>query len=596
MKSRTTWFLLWVTLAVAGYVSWDLKKGTTTDQARQQQKRLVELKAADVTGLELAHTNQTVELQKAGGQWLIKKPSALRASQGAVNSLLDELELAERERLLTGKDLDRAQPADFGLEKPWLKITVQRAAGPLTVLIGAETPTKDAYFIQVAGQKEIQVAAKSIATRLDRSLDDLRERTVVDFTPAAATRLEIKNRDRVVELAKSATDKVWALSRPLAGRADQSKASELLGALSNLRVTDFVSEDTAAARTHHLDEPVTEVTVWTGDAGQTVLFGPALTNDATKVYAKLKGAASIFTVPADAAQKFVLQVNDVRDRKVLPVAEADVQGIQIIAAGQELTLARTGGVWRVTAPQAIAAEDSEVSRLLEQLTGLSVQQFIADVPTDLEKFGLATPAVTVSLQGQGTNVLAQLLVGGADDSNGWRFVKRASETFVYGVDANLGTWLPTGIGAVRTRQLVDVKSSEIKKLTVQKGLAQVVVERNADGRWQLVEPAQGVLDIAVADRLAEALASLRAEEFLETKPAESGLDAPEVVITTATGAISLGKPAGPGKCYAAWGDPALVFTLAESTAQTLAAPFVTIPTPPPVEPATNAPPVAVPAQ
>jgi len=575
MKTRTTWVLLIVTVAVAGFVAWEFQKGTTTDQARQQRKRLVHFKAAEATGVELVHTNQTVVLQKAGSTWAIQKPYAVRASPGAVNSLLDELELAERERLLAD-----AAPAEFGLDKPWLRITIQRPAGPLTVLVGAETPTRDAYFLQVAGQKEIQVVPKYVVSRLDRSLDDLRDRTVLEVT--GPTRLELRNRDRLIELTKTADR--WGLSQPLTARADQTKVNALINTLTNLRVLDFVSEDPGAVHAYGLDEPVTEVTVWTGDKGQTVLFGRAPTNDATKVYAKLKSADSVFTVAATAAQEFAVPVHDVRDRQILPVAAADVQTIQIVAAGKELALARTDSVWRVTAPQSLPAEESEVTRLLRQLADLTVQQFVADVPTDLDRFGLATPELTVSLQGQGTNVL---LVGGADATNGWRYAKRADEPFVYGVDAKVIASLPVSPWAVRRRQLVDLKPDQIKKLTLQKGGEQVVVERNAAGKWQLVQPAQGILNVEAADRMAETLATLRVEEFLETKPAEAGLDAPVVVVTAEPGTLRLGQPAGAEKRFATWAET--VGTVAESTAKIFTVPLVTTP------PATNTPPVTTPA-
>ena len=585
MKSRTTWFLLVITLAVAAYVSWDVKKGKTTDEARQRRKRVVELKANTVTGLELVRTNQTIVLKKTGDRWSITKPYAVRASNAAVNSLLDELELAERQRLLTATDLAGMKLADFGLEPPRLKLTLQRPGGALTVLVGNETPTKDAQYVQVAGQAEILVVQKYIVSRLDRSLDDLRERTVVELTPSAATRLQIKNRERFVELVK--TQNRWHLSQPLAARADSTQISSLLTTLSGLRVADFVSEEPAAVHAHDLDEPVTEVTVWTGETGQTLLIGATVTNDTTKVYAKLKSADSIFTVPADAAQKFVVQINDLRDRSVLPVETAEVASVQIWAANQELKLTRTDTVWRVMAPQEITAETSIVDEMLRKLTGLRVQEFIADVPTDLDSFGLAAPGLTVSLYGQGTNILAQLLIGSLDLSNGWRYVKRGDEPFVYGVESNLVGWVPTTVRAVRTRRLADWKADDIKKLAVTQDKEQVIIERNSAEQWQLVQPTERSLDSEAARRLAEAVAGLRAEEFLESAPVESGLETPTVTVTATVGnqeyVIRIGQPNGTDKRYAAWADPAAVFTVTEFTAQTLSASLLS-------PPATNTPP------
>jgi len=46
----------------------------------------------------------------------------------------------------------------------------------------------------------VLVVPRTIYERVDRTLDDLRDRTVIDFQAALATRVEIKSADRVIEL------------------------------------------------------------------------------------------------------------------------------------------------------------------------------------------------------------------------------------------------------------------------------------------------------------------------------------------------------------------------------------------------------------
>ena len=327
------------------------------------------------------------------------------------------------------------------------------------MLVGNETPTKDALYVRVQGQKNVLVAPKSVYAPLDTKLDDLRDRVVVDFLPASATRLEIRSADRVIELSKTAatpsTDSQWMLTRPLAVRADPRKASELLADLNELRVRDFVSEDPKDLHAYQLDEQEHDITIWTGDAGKTLSLGRALTNDATKVYAKLKGADSIFTVPAAAAQKFAVQANDLRDAHVLRFGPDAVREIDVIHGTEKISLVRTATTWMITVPKAVPAEDPEVDALLGHLTDLKATQFVADVATDLDKYGLAAPTVTVNLLGTGTNTVTQLLVGTTDASNAVRFVKRADEPYVYGVATNVDEWLPRNYLALRSRHLAD---------------------------------------------------------------------------------------------------------------------------------------------
>jgi hypothetical protein len=588
MKSRTTWMLVFIALLIGGLVALDHYKGTTTEDAEARRKHFLDFQAKDVTSLKIELTNQVFVLEKSGDQWQIKQPLNVRANSSTISSILDELEFAERSRTITEKELKGANLDEFGLEKPRARATLRAKKGTVGLLVGNETPTKDALYVQVQGKRTVLVVPKSVYDRLNRTLDDLRDRVVVDFQPASATRLEIKSADRVIELAKSAaptnTETRWALTRPLAARADARKVSELLADLSALRALDFESEDPKELHTYQLDEPEREVTVWTGESGKTLLLGRTLTNNVSKVYAKLKSADSIFTVPASTARKFAVQANDLRDARVLSFMQDDVRGIELNHGTEKISLARTGSIWNIIAPTPITAEDSVVQQMLGHLADLNATQFVADVATDLDKYGLATPRATVTLRNGTTNDLVQLLVGAQDASNTVQFVKRADEPFVYGVSTNIDAWLPGNYLALRSHRLADLNANQINELTVEKKSGKTVVQRGADKKWRLVEPSQGVLDNDALQRVLDGIVQLQAQELVHEGRdglAGYGLDQPEAMITVAVGeqhyTLALGKLSGPDRRYALWSDPALVFMIRENQANTVSKDIVTSP-------------------
>jgi hypothetical protein len=424
----------------------------------------------------------------------------------------------------------------------------------------------------------------------------LRDRAVVDVSPLNATRIEIKG-ERSVELTKTTAttaESHWAISRPIAARADQRKVGDLLDELSILRVADFVSEDPKDIHAYQLDEPTREITVWTGDTGKTLLIGKALTNDATKVFAKLKSADSIFTIAADSAKKFAVQANDLRDARVLTLNEPDVRSFEVLRGVDKIQLARdTNNVWRLTAPVALDVDDERVSALLSKLNGLKATQYVADVATDLDKFGLAAPTATVTLYGTGTNVLAQLLIGSLDTTNAISHVKRVDEPFIYGVDTNIIGWLPANALALRTRRVTELKPDQVTKLVVEKTSTETnqppqrtVIERGTDNNWKMVEPTQGVLDLDGVRNLLDNMDRLRAEEFIREgldNLAEYGLDKPGLKITATAGGktytLQLGKARSGDGQYASWSDPALVFTVAAHNLDNFQKDIVTAPLP-----------------
>jgi hypothetical protein len=563
MDSRKTLFLLVLVAIAGGVVLWDHYRGVPTEERLAKSKRVIQLDTKTVTQIELVRSNETIRLEKTGDHWDIKEPLAVRAEFSAVSSLLDELEFADRLRTLSDKDVAAANLAEFGLAAPALTIKLRHKTGSTVVRIGAETPAGDAVYVNVEGQKPVFVVRKFTFNRVHQSLDQLRSRTVMEFSPAATTKLEIKSAERSVELTKS---NLWVLTRPLAARADQGKVGELLNDLQNLRVLDFVSEKPADVHTYNLDEPEREITVFAGATGQTLLFGKPLTNDSSKVYAKLKGADSIFTVAATSAKRFAVQVNDLRDPRLLTIAPAEAQTVQLTRGADKISLRRESSGWQVVSPIALPADDEAVRAFLAELNGWRVKQFVADVVTDLEKFGLANPALTLAVDG-----VPELQVGGMDAASSVRFVKRADEPFIYGIEPAAVEKVPGDYGAFRSRVVFDFAPAQITKLTV----GEVTVSRNDSGLWQLVAPAQGVLDVEAVNAVAGVVAALRAERFGRPKTESDGGNL--VVKFTAAGVNHWIGNAGNG-LFAA-DNTELTFQLAAPIVETLSKKLVHEPTP-----------------
>ncbi len=503
MNSRKTLFLVVLAGIIGGLVVCDQFKGTTTSDRELQSKRILNLDTKQVSHFELARSNQTIVLEKTVDNWDIKQPIAVRADSSAVNATLDTLEFAERSRTLTAKDLQGVNLASFGLVPPRASIKLQAKSGPVTLLIGNETPMKNALYVQVAGRREVCVAPSSLYDNATQNLDTLRSRTTIEFTPTSVTRLEIKTAGRVIELKKS--DSRWTIMRPLTARADQDKISELLSGLASLRVLDFVSEDPKDLHTFHLDEPDREVTIFTGETGTTLLLGRSPTNDTGKVYAKLKNNDSIFTIASEPAKRFAVQINDLRDLRLLAFEPATVTSIAIAHGVDTLAIHRDAQGWKLTTPVSVAAEEAMVTRLLDDLSGMRAKRFVADVTTEPQRYGLATPIATVTLTGAGTNIF---LIGSVDESNTVRFVKCVGEEFIYGVAADLLEQLPANYAALRSRSVCDFTAEKITQLVA----GDVTVARESD-KWKLVAPSSGTLDTNAVDAVVATLAKLRAVSF-----------------------------------------------------------------------------------
>ncbi|MCX7887267.1 MAG: DUF4340 domain-containing protein, partial [Verrucomicrobiae bacterium] len=359
MNPRTTVLLVITALILGAILYWDHRRSVTTEEAERRAKKLIELKADEVVRLELVRSNLAIVVVKQDNRWEIREPIVARADDHAVNAILDQLEFAQRQRTIPEDELSSEALRDFGLLNPSLQLAVRDKTGTHTIFFGAETATKDAVYARVQGQKQICVVPKHVFEQANLPLDSLRSRVLMDFSVGAATRLEIKVAERVIGLAKSASkpsaEPRWSIVKPFHARADQRKVADLLAGLSAIRVSDFVSETAKDIHFYRLDEPRMELTVGTADRTITLLVGGTPTNDASKVYVKLRNTDPVYTVRADSAKKFDLHVNDLRDTQVLGFHEEDIHRIEVATPAEKVTLVKTAAFWNVAGPVAIPA-------------------------------------------------------------------------------------------------------------------------------------------------------------------------------------------------------------------------------------------------
>src|SRR3984893_17814994 len=79
--------------------------------------------------------------------------------------------------------------------------------------------------------------------------------------------------------------------------------------------------------------------------------------------------------------------------------------------GSVIEVARKGNDWMITKPREYPADKAAVQQLLDVIVGARVAEFIEDNPQDLEKFGLARPALQFEVSGGKDNAKETVLIG-----------------------------------------------------------------------------------------------------------------------------------------------------------------------------------------
>jgi len=325
------------------------------------------------------------------------------------------------------------------------------------------------------------------ADRLDKPISDFRDKTVLNVERGDVARISLVGRERI-ELAR--TDGGWGITEPVSTAANGAKVDGLLDRAFHLVADQFVDDNPRNLRQYGLEagEERLVLRIWTKPpqastqpasgtgqaatepasqpAGPAKTYGLALGAKTEQTrYAKLLDSPSVFLVRAELLDDLQVSLDDLRDKQVMPVVVEQVVRLDLNLPAGKAELARQDGAWRMTSPYKGDANGEAVDKMLSDLNNLQAET-IRDDADVLARFGLETPAGTITVHQAGKSDKQVLLIGAASPSGEMTFLKRASANSVAVVKTASLTPVvadPAGYWAARMLQVpADMEVSELR--------------------------------------------------------------------------------------------------------------------------------------
>jgi hypothetical protein len=194
--------------------------------------------------------------------------------------------------------------------------------------------------------------------------------------------------------------------------------------------------------------------------------------------------------------------------KILTLDASAVTSLSIRKRDQgTTTLDRDHEAWRITAPAPLAADRESVASLLSTLSSLSSEHLIADKVSDPASYGLADPAlkITVSLKDHQTR---ELLIGDQTPAGNAYYAMLSGDPRVFTLASYNQTSLDKSSNDLRDKRLLTADFDQVSQIELsnQKGgkKQQITFARNKDA-WQILRP---VPSRAATDQVAELIRSL----------------------------------------------------------------------------------------
>lgn len=558
MKFRTTLILLVLAGALGAYLWFVEQHQQTTKEAQESSRQVVKVDRDKITGISIKNPEAKIELIKKDNEWHLQEPLKDRADTMAISQLFTSLEMLKHDAIIRGdgKGPEKDQIKEFGLANSETKIRLSGSEPPVELLFGKDAAVEGKVYVRVEGSNTVYVISNDLKNQISKKPDEFRDKKLTDLTVAKVNRALIKSAGGEIEVQKK--NDHWSLAKPLKARGDDAKIGDLISQAITARIDTFVA-DGANLSAHGLEPPRGTVSLYTDGNDQPVVLNigtnPKEEKDKEKTYAKLSTRDAVVLLPKSIETVLETKPNDLRDKNLVRFENDIVDRINIEPAGKEkLVLARDKEKWVRKAEKDQPINSASATRLLDDLKGATVVNFVADVATDLPKYGLDNPQVKVTLSSYasentaeskaGEKPIVAILFGKVEGND--VYVKLDDEPFIVSVARTVLDSIVTDPLQLQELTIYQHKPEEIAAFEViREGQPTLSFERDKDKNWKLAK-GDGTVNQVAAQSLVNTLASLRAVRWVGAATPEHGFDKPALTVNfkaagNTTGKLTLAK-------------------------------------------------------
>lgn len=577
MNGKSTVFLLFAAVLLGLFIVF-FERGTKSTQARiEQSVRAFNFNPDSVTALKIMSDNLNIECRREKNGWIMKKPVDEPADGGAVEKFLFSLEGVGRGETITpGQFAERSlKMADFGLEQPGIRIVLSGPERETVYLLGAPTALGDAVYAMQEGQPDVFTAEASVMEILPAAAESFRSRLLFQDDRSKVRQISLHREDGFLQVERDKEGR-WFLRQPVAGRADRSRVYEWLDELFKYEITDFRSSVASDADLYGLaDSPLHVSLMFNGDdSGRTLILGRQVAENPELIYAQRVAGGAVFTVPAALAQMLRVKESDWRERRLLPFAAYEVNGIRMVSGAGSIELNRAvNGRWSLAGLQPVAADPERVGILLDAWTSAEILEFNDAAGTNIAAFGFVPEKMRVSfLSGPENEESAfELLVSSSPPENGGVWVKAAADASLCRIPASVIDRISLDRLFYRDREVLAVARPQVRSLMLKNLGREEFIQQDADGKFVSVRPRPDKPDDLALQKLLVSISRLMAGRFVAEDPADLGrygLEQPvdELIIGLAgqsgiSKTLMLGSETAEGGFYAMIKGQDVIFTL-----------------------------------
>ena len=215
-------------------------------------------------------------------------------------------------------------------------------------------------------------------------------------------------------------------------------------------------------------------------------------------------------------------------------------------SGDTTTVKKANGMWQVTAPLTVKADQMQVGALATNLSTLEITRVVDENPADLKEYGLESPRVEIEFKASGDKTYGdshRLFLGVKSPTGGDLFARRDADKRVILVAGYTEPIFNRATFDLRDKTLLAFDREKVDRIDISaNGKALELAKEGTD--WKLTRPAAAFADYAVVDSLVGRLQTAPMKSIVTEQAAPAdlkkyGFDKPQATaVLTAGGATA----------------------------------------------------------
>lgn len=307
-----------------------------------QPVMITDMSVGELTAAAASVGETRMAIMISGGMiTLLDAPQGAQLAEGLLKAYLYRMAHMPAERTLG----TIGDPAEYGFDACTAAVALLGADGSRTRLfLGDEAPFDGLWYLMREGDDTLYLIDGMTAQMMRYTPDDFRALDlfpdVTDLT--SVRRLTLCTREQTLDIRGETKDGAvyFAMTQPYEALLSwETVVSALVSPLSALEKTDYVSADVPKDAYGLSGADAIQLTVEAGGRTRTLRFAPA---DDTHLYCAADGAPDVVRVSREAAAFLQVQAADLLDATLYTRSAADVERIEVSAAGIHGVLSITG--------------------------------------------------------------------------------------------------------------------------------------------------------------------------------------------------------------------------------------------------------------